>query len=253
MKYHYAYRDSQNERHDDVIVASSTEEAFKTLRASGVRPFFVELAPGVWNRIQSYGKRGVAIAVLVVAVLAALAVIFAQKREITESERSATAPMARHQIYGDPVLMSDLERTDYADVFVLAGERLLARYAQPGVVTLRAMRPAAGEADALAACLDAGIAVADNDSREVAELKRIVLGMKRELREYLSDGVGTPQTYLRRLVERLREESAIRSRIETELRGEIEQTGEIDAKRLREANDQLRALGLRPVSVETKE
>ena len=161
--------------------------------------------------------------------------------------------MARHQIYGDPVLMADLERTDYADVFALAGERLLARYAQPGVVTLRAMRPSADEADALAACLDAGIAVSDNDSREVAELKRIVLGMKRELREYLSDGVGTPQSYLRRLVERLREESAIRSRIETELRGEIEQTGEIDAKKLREANDQLRALGLRPVSVETKE
>lgn len=241
MKYHYAYRDKNNERHDDVIVAASTDDAFKKLRAQGLRPFFVELAPGAWNRLQSFGKRGLALAVLVVVVVTAAFVIVAQKREMTEAALSAVAPMARHQIYGDPVLMEDLERTDFADVFAHLGERVLARYAQPGHATLRALKPDSAEAESLRTCLDSPIDISESDSREVQELKRVVLGMKDELRAYLADGVGTPETYLRRLVERLREEIAIRSRVETELQGEK------DPNAINKANAQLRALGLRPI------
>lgn len=241
MKYHYAYRDRNNERHDDVIVAASTEDAFRKLRAQGLRPFFVELAPGVWNRVQSFGKRGLALVLLGIVLAASALVIVAQKHEMTEAALSAVAPMARHQIYGDPVLMEDLERTDFSDIFTSLGERILARYAQPGHATFRALRPERSDAESLRPCLDSSIKISESDSREVQELKRIVLGMKGELRTYLADGVGTPETYLRRLVERLREEIAIRSRVETELQYES------DPDAINKANAQLRALGLRPI------
>ena len=65
--------------------------------------------------------------------------------------------------------------------------------------------------------------------------------MKDELRAYLADGVGTPESYARRLNERLREEISIRTRIENELKSDRSP----DA--LKKANESLRSLGLRPL------
>ena len=94
----------------------------------------------------------------------------------------------RHQIYGVPAIIEDMVANGYASVFAKDGERYLAAYAMPGSEmpegALRLRTP-----DVLATALTNVVAIAEDDPREIAELKAIVNGMEDELREYLADGV----------------------------------------------------------------
>ena len=72
MKFQFAYRDSSNERHDGIVVASSKDDAFKKLRSRGIPPFFVAPAPGFFNKLSSIGKRWFAIIVLLLIASALL-------------------------------------------------------------------------------------------------------------------------------------------------------------------------------------
>ena len=91
---------------------------------------------------------------------------------------------------------------------------------------------------ALEAVVSKDVEIKDDDPREVRELKQIVNGMHEELRAYLSNGNGTIRSYVRRLNERLQEESLIYERTKREL--ERETNLEIWDKK----NDALRRLGL---------
>ena len=97
-------------------------------------------------------------------------------------------------------------------------ERLLARFAEPGraVAALPDERPTEAE---FAACLREPIRVASTDFTEAVDLKRIVTGMKREMRAYIAGG-GTAERYLSELVKRQKLEISYRENAERRL-GEL--------------------------------
>ena len=146
----------------------------------------------------------------------------------------------RHQIYGDPAIIEDMVAGGYASVFNNDGERYLAAYAMPssempeGAVRLRTP-------DVLATALTNVVAIAEDDPREIAELKAIVNGMKDELREYLADGEGTCASFMRRLEERQEEERLIYKRVLNELENNP------DMALWEERNKSLREMGIRTI------
>lgn len=207
MKFTYAYRSKDGVRFEDVVCAPSRDTAYSILRAKGIKPIRVDLAPGFFNRLLSYGKRTWVIVILSVALLIAISYLVRQ-------DDSNFCPMPRHHIYGDPVLLADFARNHYRDLVPTEGDAVLAHYSQPG--TMPELGVTSGAAiKALQALAESGfqpeidLSETENVSREAIELKRIVLWMRAEFRRYLSDGVGTPGSYYDRVVERQKREQQI--------------------------------------------
>ena len=101
-------------------------------------------------------------------------------------------------------------------MFRFAAERWLARYAEPGrAVPGDLPQPSIPE---FAAALKEPVRVASTDFTEVVDIKRIVAGMKREMRAYLAGG-GTVEGYLAELEKRQRLEISYRERAEQKLSG----------------------------------
>ena len=219
MKFLYSYKSKDGVRHEDEICASSREAVYSTLRAKGIKPIRVDLAPGLLNRIQSLGKRWLAIGVLVVLAVAALLYARSTQRTLHTALSTQHSPTPRHQIFGDPVLIGELERSDFASVFASPAERFLARYAQPGRAVKGMGLPVSTVIlTNLVGCLDAAIEISQEEDREVRELKQIVLWMKDELRRYLAAGTGSPEKYVERLNERQRREQQIYAVAQNDLR-----------------------------------
>lgn len=213
MKFVYEYKTSANERRSGVLAAASKDAAYKSLKAQGIRPYRVTLAPGALNRLAALGHHGWAIVIL--AAIAAILTFSLLKVERRLSDTEAAVFRAdRHQIYGDPTLVEEWERAAYTNVFDHAGERLLAYFAQPGrdvTLPIDLQRDPAVLQDAAVHEIVHG----PNDPREVAELKHIVNGMKVELRAFLKEA--TPRDYLKCLYDRQREEAQIYERVRNEL------------------------------------
>ena len=223
MRFLYQYRTSENELRHGVVKASDRDSAFAALRAQGIRPSKVEEAPGLLNKLFGKGKRWMAIVVL--AHLAAIGWWLAvSEREPDWEERS--------QIYGDPVLIKELSADNWAAVFENEGDRFLAAYAVPGREVAELLPPK----DA-ALVMKGSIPIEEEDGEVVRKIKRIVNGMKREMREYVRDG-GTPEGYFRRLAIRQKAEAQVLSSAERALRNER------DPAKWSERNRQLRAMGL---------
>ena len=247
MKFLYEYRSSANERKSGVIRASTRDAAYALLREKGIKPTRVTDAPGFFNKLFGRGKRWLAIGVLGAGclVLGWFAVL------APRAERQA--PCERQQIYGDPEILRHHAETGWREVFSEGGDRLLAAFAQPGVEVDSLYRiPQRGAAEfvefcgrQLAGVASTEVAVADDDGDEVRMMKRIVSGMKDELREYLADG-GTAEKYYRRLLARQEAEAQLRLRAITEVNSEIERGGDAKAL-LRERNSELRTMGIMPV------
>lgn len=72
MKFLYQYKTRENERRDGVIFAPNRDAVYAQLKKQGIRPFCVELAPGLLNTLQRPGKRGYAIIFLAFALIATL-------------------------------------------------------------------------------------------------------------------------------------------------------------------------------------
>ena len=227
MKFNYQYRTSGNELRHGSISAPDRDGAYAALVARGIRPSRLVQAPGLLNKVMS-SWRAIAVAVLLCAVAAYLLL------------RGGAGPAvsARHQIYGDPELMEQLEAEAFSSVFADPGERFLACFAQPGDSAARVPETSP---EALEATLGRKVEFVEGEAREVRELKEIVAGMKEEFREYLSDGEGTAALFMRHLRERQDEEAAIYRKVAAELEGEVDEV-------VREAkNSALRAMGLRTV------
>ena len=235
MKFIYGYKTSANEEREGEISASSRDAVYRQLKAQGIRPFKVVLAPGFGNWLASLGKRVYAIVVLCALCLVLCAVVIRTKHE---AQGAADSPLPRHQIYGDPALMDELARTNYETVFVDPGLRILAHYAQPGAIVPAEVRNGA-DASAVGKCADAPVAFKDGEPRECRELKRIVLTMQAELKRYLANGKGTPERYVRRLNERQNREAQIYYTAQHDL--EKKPTVE----RWEKINASLRAIGLK--------
>ena len=245
MKFLYEYRTSANERKSGVIRASSRDAAYSLLRGKGIKPTRVTDAPGVFNKLFGKGKRWLAIGVLSIALLALLTSSFL----LSPSSFS----LERQQIYGDPAILRQYAESGWIEVFPNGGDRLLAAFAQPGLAVDAAYRiPQRGAsafveyyAAQLAAVVNVEVPIVDDDGEEVRTMKRIVAGMKAELREYLADG-GTSAKYFKRLLARQEEESQFRQRASAEVGAEIERGGDAKAL-LRERNAELRTMGILPV------
>ncbi len=104
---------------------------------------------------------------------------------------------------------------DRAVLFTNAAERLLSRFAEPGRAVAAPANGKPTEADFRAA-LREPIRVASNELTEHIDLKRIVAGLKREMRAYLAGG-GTVDGYLAELEKRQRLEISYRERAEQKL------------------------------------
>lgn len=242
MKFVFGYKTSDNIRKEGVVDAPSRDAAYAKLKADGIRPFKVELAPGFVNRILSLGWRWFAIVVLSAAALGFLAYAMRMKK----AAAMALSPghyADRHQLYGDPATIEAMESNAFADVFALPGERFLAFFAQPGraVSVPDVLASGARDAEFLSACLTNSIAFSPEDPREITELKQIVNGIKEELRAYCGGGGDVPG-FIRALYARQEEEATIYNRVLNELEGNP------DPQLWEERNKSLRELGLRTVA-----
>lgn len=235
MKYAYKFRSSDNICHEGVISASSRDAAYDLLKARGLKPFGVIEAPGLANKLFGKGKRWIAIFVLAV-ITVIVASQYARTANALKTTREFASVQERHQIYGDPAIMDELESSGFS-AFAENGERVLASFAQPGIVI-----PGLDVADpeVLKGAMGGRIEFAAGDSRELRELKAIVNGMKDELRRYVYAG-GSFADYLMLLRERQSEELNFYAKISKELEGEK------DDLVWEEKNAALRAMGLRTV------
>lgn len=203
MRFEYSYNTKQNERRDGEIVASSRDEAFAKLKASGIRPFRVDLAPGLWNRIQSIGKRGLAIVILAIGVIVSVAYVCVLKDRLNPANPRI---LPRQQVTGDQNILEDGLAYQWREVFERPGERWLAMYAMPGRVPRSGLKEASP--------LELYVVLRDFDENlekrvllkrsalpEYRQIAAIVEGMKQELREAIKKGMSSEQ-YLHFLAER---------------------------------------------------
>ncbi len=238
MKYTFQYRTGDNILHNGTINAADKDAAFAALRARGIKPSRLAEAPGFLNALFGKGKRWLAIGALVALVIGLLIALRTTKEELA-AIASPEERAERHQIYGDPVILSELMADGFAGVFATDAERFLACYAMPGATMATPVR--LKSPNDLAACLTNKIAFAQDDAREVTELKAIVNGIKEELQAYLADGEGTCASFMRRLEERQEEERLIYRRVQNELEENP------DPALWKERNKALREMGIRTV------
>lgn len=235
MKFGYSYKTPDGVRHEEVFSAKTKEEVFASLREKGIRP--IKVWP-IYSRFH-VRKSVLAIAVLIIALGISLYYSFSKNLEVS-TESSNSSP--RHQIYGDPARMEELESSGYKTVLPSPGDRFLAAYAIPGKIISQNGLIAPAKATAiLKAVVNVDLLITDNDAVEVKELKRIINGMKQELRVYLSDGLGTYESYVQRLRERQEEEMRIYERVKQEL----ETVTDMNIREQR--NESLRAMGLKTI------
>ena len=220
----YYWKTPDNVRHEDVIEAADRGAAFAALRERGIRPIKVEQQGGEAKASGGVRKRVVAAIAVAVALLAG-GVAFLLGRSAPDAPQTVmtpqgpitfttAAPLARQRIPGDRARIENMP----TNLFSRAIEFHLAHYAEPGrplpamsEVGVRALAREVSPDDLLSP-----IRLASNDFTEHIDLKRIVVGMKKEMRAYLAGG-GTAEQYLAELVKRQRQELAYRHRAETRL------------------------------------
>jgi hypothetical protein len=186
---------------------------------------------------------------------------------------TVATPLPRQAIPGDRrrIEQAVAQERD-PPVFAHAAERWLARYAEPGrgaqagpgaengLARTRSAASAQPSTADFEAALREPIRIASTDFTEVVDLKRIVAGMKREMRAYLAGG-GTAEQYVAELEKRQRLEISYRERAEQRL-NELLKEQKVDGRRQDggspyqvayaywlKANAQLQAMGIYPLAL----
>lgn len=237
MRFVYTYRTSDNVLHEDVISAPSREDVFRRLKEKGIRPGRVNLAPGFLNHLFGNGKRWLAIIVLGALCLVLTSVLLFGPRGARDRDVGVMTAksLPRQQIERlPPDWIEQLPR-----FFPSSCDAYLALYAQPGYFppapSGARQPPSTGEAvfgeDILAA-----LPVSPSDPEWVADLKRIVAGMKVEAAQLHRAGKSDGEIALW---------LSERQRMERDYRNQLE--GRVRRKELSldEANGFLRAVGLK--------
>ena len=266
MKYTYAYRASDGVRHEASMDAESREAVFVALRARGIRAIKVVAADGSKANGEESGggrrrgRRRYALWASLALLLAAFAVRgLLEFRSDPDSDglkgRGAEADWAvqefltshtRRQVIGDAAVVEKGIASGWADVFDQEGERFLASFAVPGVKAGQRSTTV----EEIVAALGRSVAAAESDGLEARQIKAMVEGMKEEARAYVAAG-GSVVGYGRRLTERQDAEIAIyaRARSEAEAARRDMPQDAFDAF-LDRRNDELRSLGIRPITME---
>ena len=133
-------------------------------------------------------------------------------------------------------------RLDSVTCFEHPSENYLARFAMPGVGGGDEVRESAELVSDLRDALESEIVISANDPADIAELKRIVAGLKEEADIHLRSGSGILD-FLKFLRLRQKMESDCRQRIVEEA---LMDGGDRE-RRLAEANGTLAAMGLAPM------
>lgn len=261
MKFGYSYKTSDGVRHESFYHADAKEDVFADLRKKGIRPIKVwEIAP-----CHPALRRAFPVLAIVSVLIAIIGLAWYALASRDGSGATLLARLAglsardnrpqyedRSQIYGDPGILQTCESKEWSNVFEDEGERFLARFAQPGIP----VRLAGGAwrkivADALKAKPDL-VPVSASDGAEIAKMKRMVNGMKRELTQYVKDG-GTVEEYIGEVLQR----QSIEEKIVINFKAEFEKLErDANAKNRDEIiskwnakNVLLRQLGLRSVLI----
>ena len=187
MKYIYQYKSADNIQHSGKVHASSRERAFDKIKARGLKPYRLELAPGIGNKILIHLMKWGAVESAIVAAIAIMLVSGVRLRRndelrITNDELGIgiyeTRPRA--QIAGIP--------EDYnlrlKEIFSYSAERFLALHAMPGIVFEEKSENLADLEEAI----DSNNLPREEDEEWVKALKQIVAGMKEEAFILLKSG-----------------------------------------------------------------
>ena len=245
MKYHFTYKTKDNVRHAGVIDAPSREEVFARLKDVGIRPIRVLEAPGLWNKFRGRGKRWLVIALLLCVVIYLSISIWRYRNDASDRDALMMSE-PRAQLYGDPVVIEGANAVSWRNVFSDVGDCWFAEHAIPGrQCGCKDRSPA--DLERISIAISAGchnfVLIYDSDLQEIAKMKRMVNGMKEELKKYLCDG-GSADKYMRRADMRLRVEAGIYDRV----RREIQRSR--DPLVWHDKNVELRTMGLPLVSPE---
>lgn len=241
MKFNFEYRSSDNVLQRGTIAAPTRDAAYAALRARGIRPSRVTDAPGFFNKLLGKGKRWIAIVILMSVSASLLFALRIAKRDVA----GAALFEDRAQLYGDPVVIGECENSFWTNVFTSAFDCRLAQYAVPGKMPVlkgefKDIRLGPGEDPT------SFVSLADNDLAEIAQMKRMVNGIKRELAEYLAAG-GTVGLYMKRLDIRQRAERGIVESARQQI------VREKDHSVWKVKNAELRAMGLPMVELPSVE
>lgn len=182
MRYHYFYQTAKNENLDGWITAKDRNDAYVQLKKQGIKPIkVVGRDPIRWQLWAAVGVLAAAVAILA---------------WMLAKEETMPQELPRAQLYGDPAIIQQISADGWRKTFD-AGDAWLARHAIPASTcncrdnlltnVELATRP---------------LAIAKADAPELAKMKRMVNGMKRELAEYLAGG-GTAGDYMLLCDERL--------------------------------------------------
>ena len=199
MKYQYFYQTKANENRSGWIKARDRENAYTLLRKQGIRPYrIVGDDPLNW-RPWAIG-----------AVIAALAAALAVATVAFVRAKDDRAPSPRAQLYGDASVIAAGVYSEWRDVLASPLDRFLAAYAQPGSSALAPLLTA-DEISSFPAELEKDVEYADGEPMEVRQLKNIISGLRREMRDHLAAGESVG-AYMDFLEERQQEEREFRDR-----------------------------------------
>ena len=231
-KFHYFYQSKANENLDGWIAAKSRDDAYAQLRKVGIKPYkVVGKDPIAW-------KRWAAIAVLASALAGTYAWL-----AVRPAPTAVDEPTVRPQIYGAESVIRNGMATEWAVCGLSAGEKFLARYAQPGL-KVAYVRPTPQIVSAVDESLESRQVAAEDDLIEYRQLKEIVESIKDELRRYKSQG-GKTEGFIERLQERQSQEVAYYLAASQELENAKSSMTEDEVYNLWAAkNAELRAIGL---------
>lgn len=258
-KFTYIYRSSDGVRHTEQMSAASRDEVFASLREKGIKAIKVIADDGTKANGAPIGvrRRYVVLFSTLAAIVAAVCAYWSGLRKgsnnpgtvVVSTENgpvtvSVAQPLARQEILGSRARLDDFS----AGIFNHPAEAYLARFAEPGR-PLRDFLQSPTE-DEFRASLADPIYCASNELTEYIDLKRIVVGIKREMAAYLEGG-GTIEGYVAELVKRQKMESAYRENAEKRLL-EMLSSGKSESDTYEywlKANAQLQAMGIYPLTI----
>ena len=249
LKFIYHYKTKDGVAHEGGYSARSRTAVYDELKAKGVKPFNVEPAPGLVNRLLVFlGVRGLLLVLLAVAALAYLVLAPRGEPDGIVSDDIFLAGTRRQPI-GDSAIVDAGIRSGWASAFADEGERFLASFAVPGTT------PAvmSTKVEELNAALARQILPQKSDNIETVQIKSMVEGMKRELRAYVAAG-GSVKQYGERLLERQKAEIACYNKVATEIQAAFDEgKGDAEIARIWEGgNAELRRMGIRAVPLPTE-
>ena len=246
--------------------AASRDDVFRELRKQGIKAIKVVAADGskANGEVRGIRRRVLIASIGAVAVIVGGAAFFLGRtvpEPVPEFVQTPQGPVRIHQATSIPrqVIVGSRDRIEKLPegFFQSKAEAFLARFAEPG-------RPySAPECDwptrkEFEAVLQRPIRYAENDLTEHIDLKRIVTGIKREMREYLRGG-GLVSGYIKELIKRqdleisyrVKADQQIKSLLSNQIGGRNQSSQKAYDYWLK-ANAQLQSMGIFPLPLPSK-